>query len=248
MCLQVFLADEPVDADDAPAPRGGGAAAGRRLPEDQLPARPRRRLDGARPQLLPGHRPGPPHRAAEARPGRRHRLRPRRRRRRHPGPAGQLPPRHHRGARAVRRAERPHPRDARAELLSRRVSVPTRVKLAILARATVVSAVPRGAAAGRTASHRPRVGRTPGAEAMTGRRVVVIGGGHRRSRDGGAARTRGLRGHAAGAEADARRPRGLVAARRLPLRHRPVLVPDAGGLRPLLPAARHLDRRSSSTW
>ncbi len=40
-----------------------------------------------------------------------------------------------------------------------------------------------------------------------------------------------------------RRPRRVVGAGRLPVRHRPVVVPHARGVRPLLPAARHQRRR-----
>ena len=57
----------------------------------------------------------------------------------------------------------------------------------------------------------------------------------------------GLRRRAARGAGRRRRPRGGVGRRRLPLRHRPVVVPDAGGVRPLLPAARHHARTSSSS-
>ncbi|CAA9231029.1 MAG: Phytoene synthase, partial [uncultured Arthrobacter sp.] len=54
-------------------PRGRGAAPRGGLPKDQLPARPRRGLLRAGPQLLPRHPAGILHRAGQAPPARRHR-------------------------------------------------------------------------------------------------------------------------------------------------------------------------------
>ncbi|CAA9373061.1 MAG: Phytoene dehydrogenase, partial [uncultured Nocardioides sp.] len=76
-------------------------------------------------------------------------------------------------------------------------------------------------------------------------REAAAGRGHRwgRRRPGNRrpARPRRPRRPAAREERRARRPGGLVGAGRLPLRHRPVVVADAGGLRPLLPPGRHHD-------
>ena len=67
---------------------------------------------------------------------------------------------------------------------------------------------------------------------------------HRRTRDGGAARPpTGTTVTLFEARDDVGGRAGIVGARRLPLRHRPELVPHARGLRPLLPAARH-ERRA----
>ena len=106
MCLRVFLRGETLTEADRARARGGRPSTRRGVPEDQLPARPRHRLAGARPQLLPGHRSRRSHREREARAAGRHRRGPGCRRIRDPAPAAELPPGGHRGALRVPRARR----------------------------------------------------------------------------------------------------------------------------------------------
>ena len=75
--------------------------------------------------------------------------------------------------------------------------------------------------------------------------AVVIGGGIAGLATAALLARDGYDVDAARAARRAGRARGVVERGRLPVRHRPVLVPHAGGVRPLLPAAGHHRRRAA---
>ena len=242
MCLRVFLADgAPTGRGLRPA-RARRAAARRRLPEAQLPARPRRGPRHAGPLLLPRAStssafcdadrdrilddiaadlaaaaavvPDLPGQQPPGRPGRARDVhRARRPAARHPG-----------------RGDPAHPRPR-----ARPGQDPAARRCAV--RRTVMTSLLRPAASRLTAA-RP-AGRSRGA----GRRGRGRRRRHRRARHRRAARLARAQRRPAREERRARRSRRQRRARRLPLRHRRLVVPHARGLRALLLPARHHRRR-----
>ena len=216
MCLRIFVSDEGRDAgrdySDAELAtlEAGARALGSAFQKVNFLRDLARRLGIARAQLLPGTRRRESHRHPEAPPARRHRRRARRRRPDAAAASPQLAARGRGGARSVRRAVAPHPRDARAPNSSApRVRVPDPVKLA----------------------HRCSTARRKGH--MT--RTIVIGGGIAGLATAALLAREGHKVTLLETARRGRRPRRHLGARRVPVRHRAVVVPDAGGVRPLLP-------------
>ena len=109
---------------------------------------------------------------------------------------------------------------------------------------------------GRRAGDDPGPGARPGQGADRGHRraagvggramrAVVIGGRGRRAGLRRAAGPRGSRGDGARGPRRGRRPGVGLAERRVPVRHRPVVVPDARGVRPLLRPDGDVDGRGA---